>query len=104
MAMMMTIIAAAATFVAAAAAAAAAADVNCRRRWEGEERSLEEMCLCVLLRTWMSWQPSEEGPGHRTSLLQGPLPCSRSPNQWEQRGEGIQQLQNSLKSRRRGRM
>lgn len=75
---------------------------RCGRRQNTVWRKCVYVCFCAS--TWVSWQPPEEGPGHRTSLLQGPLPCSRSPNQWEQRGEGVQQLQNSLKSRRSGRM
>lgn len=67
----------------------------------------EEMCVCYVCfcaHTWLSWQPSEERSRSSDIPAAGPTPCSRPPNQWEQRGEGVQQLQNSFRSRRSGRM
>lgn len=67
----------------------------------------EEMCVCYVCfcaNTWVSWQPSEERSRSSDIPAAGPTPCSRPPNQWEQRGEGVQLLQNSFRSRRSGRM
>lgn len=80
-----------------------AADDNCACRGGYK---LEEPCTSASVRTntWVSWQPSKEGSRSSDIPVAGPGPAGDLPNQREQRGEGVRELQNSMRRKRSGRM